>query len=635
MVRASLFLNRRFDRAQGLLRRVGELEAALADLSDKALERSSRALRYRSQAGESLVALVPEAFALVREASRRTIGLRHFDVQILGGIALCRRSVAEMQTGEGKSLTATLPLYLHALAGRGAHLATTNNYLARRDAEWMRPVYELLGMSVGLVESSSTTDERRTAYACDITYGTAKEFGFDFLRDLLRLRQQRSSRGSSLHELRGGPQPLASEPPVGRDPHFILVDEADSLLIDDAGTPLIISASGEDDGQRTLRYQYCAQASQRFRDVEHYEADVQRQNIALTAAGRQLARALPLPEGLATVGLPTLYADLERALRAARFFRIDQQYVVRDGEICIVDEFTGRIAEGRKWRSGLHQAVEAKEHLAITSDGGQAAHVTVQDFFMRYTHLAGMSGTVASSARELKRIYRLRTSVIPTNRPVVRHELPAQIFGTAQEKWVAIVDEVRQLHAQGRPVLVGTRSIDKSEDLSKLLAVAGIEHQVLNAHQVAREAEIVADAGQRGRVTVSTNMAGRGTDIVLGPGVAELGGLHVIATELHDARRVDLQLIGRCGRQGDPGTFRQYAALDDDLLERAWGDETAIRTAQRAQRSQDAGLRCLRRAQGELERQHFERRRELLWHEENVRRSRRQMGMDMHLDLSF
>jgi len=617
---------------------LAEVNAWAKDLENENAEQIRKrflALRYRAKSGEPRLRLLPETFALVREAARRTLGMRHFDVQIQGGIALNSQSVAEMQTGEGKTLTATLPMTLAALSGKGAHLATVNDYLARRDAEWMRPVYEYLGLTVGVVESQTQPAERRKAYGCDITYGTAKEFGFDFLRDRLMQRQAAESGLGLMAQLTG--EAPARTSCVQRGHFFGLVDEADSVLIDDAGTPLIISAlpTAEQRSEEDA-YRFAATATGHFVEDEHYHYQHDERTVQLTPAGQRLARSLKQPETLRDWSLVTLYEYLERAIRVRRDFHKDRQYVVRDGEIVIVDEFTGRLAEGRKWRSGIHQAVEAQEELKVTVDAGQAAQITVQDYFRRYQQIAGMTGTAATSAGELKKIYRLRVCVVPTNKQVARRQLPTAVFADEAAKWTAIVDEVRQVHQQGRPTLIGTRSIDKSEHLSRLLTEAGIPHQVLNAHQIAAEAEIIACAGESGRVTVSTNMAGRGTDIKLGPGVAELGGLHVIATEMHEAARIDRQLSGRCGRQGDPGTFRQYVSMDDELLKSGLGPERAQRIAQRyAGRQLPIAanvLRLFRRAQRRVERRHFRQRKALLYFEQQRRKMQHAMGHDPYLD---
>jgi len=612
------------------------MEPELQQLSDYDLRKRSLALRYRARSGEPLARLLPEAYALVREAGRRTMNMRHFDVQILGGIAMFNQSIAEMQTGEGKTLTATLPMYLHALAGRGCHLATVNDYLARRDAEWMEPVYKALGLTVGIIQTQMTQPQRRKAYACDVTYGTAKEFGFDFLRDRLLLRRISEGQNDLLGGMLGQGQGEGSEKPVQGDAYFALVDEADSILIDEARTPLIISALPTDEERLAVEcYKWSHSVVQEFVEDEDYEYDHDKKSVELTREGRQKVRMLPKPEAMDAIGMFHIYRYIERAIKVDREFILDRQYVVRDGEIVIVDEFTGRLAEGRKWRDGIHQAIEAKEGVEVTVATGQAARVTVQDFFLRYEHLAGMTGTGKNSARELRKIYRCRVVPIPTNRPAIRKQLPIRVFGTAEAKWLAIVDEVCEMHAQGRPVLIGTRSIDKSETLSKLLAARGIEHQVLNANHVEEEADIVARAGGVGKVTVSTNMAGRGTDIKLGEGVEELGGLHVICTEMHDSSRIDRQLLGRCGRQGDPGSYRQYLSLDDELLITGWGPEKGHRLEDLGKETPgplDAYAGLFYKAQQKVERRHFRDRRALMYFEKQRKKMQRAMGQDPYLD---
>jgi preprotein translocase subunit SecA len=619
-----------------LVGRIAALEADLTRLSDHELRKRSLSVRYRAKSQESLDSLMPEAYALVREAGRRTIQMRHFDVQVLGGIAMHHRSIVEMQTGEGKTLTATLPLYLYALAGKGAHLATVNDYLARRDAEWMRPIYELLGLSVGVVEAQMSPATRRKAYACDITYGTAKEFGFDFLRDRLLLRRIQEGLTDFLGGMLGQRASAGGEHPVQRAAHFVLVDEADSILIDEARTPLIISALPTEEERIAVEcYKWSAGAARQFVEDEHYDYDHEKQTVELTAAGRHLVRTIAKPTAMDSVGMFTIYEYMERAIKAEKSFLRDRQYVVRNGEVVIVDEFTGRLAEGRKWRDGLHQAVEAKENVKVTVATGQAARITVQDFFLRYDRLAGMTGTAVSSARELRKIYKVHVTAVPTNRPAIRQRLPTRVYGTTDQKWAAIVDEVRQLYHAGRPVLIGTRSIDKSEELSKLLSQAGVAHQVLNAHKLAEEAEIVGRAGLAGRVTVSTNMAGRGTDIRLGDGIADLGGLHVICTEMHDAARIDRQLVGRCGRQGDPGTFRQFLALDDDILLAGLGPRKSRRLkalGQGADSGFDHLVKLFRRSQCKIERRHFRDRRVLMYFEKERHNMHKQLGQDPYLD---
>ena len=589
----------RLARWKRLVPKITAMEPELIKLNDEQLRKRSLSLRYRAKSGEPLARILPEAYALVREAGRRTLNMRHFDVQILGGIAMFHESIVEMQTGEGKTLAATLPMYLYALVGKGCHLATVNDYLARRDAEWMSPLYRALGMTVGVVETQMSQDQRRKGYQCDVTYGTAKEFGFDFLRDRLLLRRIAEGQGDLLGGMLGH-RGETSEKPVQGAAYFALVDEADSILIDEARTPLIISALPTEEQKLEVEcHKWSSSMATEFVDEEDYDFDHEKKTVELTKDGRQKARSLFKPPELDTVGMVDMYRYIERSILVEREYKLDRQYVVRDGEIVIVDEFTGRLAEGRKWREGLHQAVEAKQGVEVTVAAGQAARVTIQDFFLRYERLAGMTGTAIDSAAELRRIYHCHVLPIPTNRPAIRQRLPTQVFGTEASKWQAVVEEVCQMHGQGRPVLIGTRSIDKSEILSRMLNERGIPHQVLNANHIAAEAEIVRQAGQQGKVTVSTNMAGRGTDIKLGSDVVDMGGLHVILTEMHDAARIDRQLSGRCGRQGDPGTYRQYLGLDDDLLLAGLGPKKSDRLkayGEKTERSFDSLSRLFRRA---------------------------------------
>jgi len=617
------------------LPKIASYEEQFKNLNTYDFRKHSLSLRYRVKSGESVDHILPEAFALVREAGRRTLNMRHFDVQMLGGIAMHNRSIAEMQTGEGKTLTATLPLYLAALEGKGAHLATVNDYLARRDADWMKPLYESLGITVGVIETPMGQPERRTAYNCDVTYGTSKEFGFDFLRDRLLLRRI----GEGQTDFLGGMLGLladSSEKPVQRAPFFVLVDEADSILIDEARTPLIISAlPSEAQLVAVEAYKWAASVATQFEVDEHYEYDHEKKSVELTPEGRRLVRVLPKPDAMHSVGMFTIYEHIERSIKVEREFFRDRQYVVRDGEVVIVDEFTGRMAEGRKWRAGLHQAIEASEEdVEVTVETGQAARVTVQDYFQLYPQLAGMTGTASNSAGELKKIYKLRVMQIPTNKPAIRKRLPDRVFGSSDMKWQAIAEEVAEVHATGRPVLIGTRSIDKSEHLSELLHAMGVEHDVLNANHIAAEAEIVSNAGRLNKVTVSTNMAGRGTDIKLGEGVAALGGLHVIVTEMHESARIDRQLAGRCGRQGDPGTFRIYLALEDELL-LGLGPDKAKRYRLQGEASPgscDHLNKLFQKSQTIMERRHFRDRKVLMYHEKERKKLQAQMGQDPYLD---
>jgi preprotein translocase subunit SecA len=500
----------------------------------------------------------------------------------------------------------------------------------------MGPVYRLLGLTVGVIQTQDPSDKRRQAYACDITYGTAKEFGFDFLRDRLLLRRMGRQQADFLGEGSNERWDASGEQPVQRGAYFVVVDEADSVLIDEARTPLIIGSLGDKAREQVVAtYQWAAEYAPKFQEDVHFDYDHDTKKVELTPVGRQLLRSLPQPEILRTVGLVDLYQYTERAVKVNRDYFLDREYVVRDGEIVIVDEFTGRLAEGRKWRDGIHQAIEAKERQEVTVPTGQAARITVQDLFLRYRYLSGMTGTARTAAREFRKIYKIRVIPIPTNRPVLRKRLPTRIFGTNDAKWSAIADEILELYQQGRPVLIGTRSIDKSEHLSRLLSERGLKHQVLNAREIAKEADIVALAGQTGKVTVATNMAGRGTDIKLGEGVPEVGGLHVIVTEMHDAARVDRQLCGRCGRQGDPGTFRFFLSLEDDILESGFGPKQAERYERMGASTNgrmDQLARTFRKAQRKVERRHFRDRSVLLYHEKQRKKMQREMGQDPYLD---
>jgi preprotein translocase subunit SecA len=626
--------------------RIDSLEESMKALDDTRLRRLGRSLSYRARAGEPTDELLIETFAATREAGRRTLGMRHYDVQLLAGIALVHGSIVEMQTGEGKTLVATLPLMLYALAGRGAHLATVNDYLAKRDAEWMQPIFKALGLSVGIVESEMDFKARRNAYAKDVTYGTAKEFGFDFLKDRLMQRELKEGRinlGATLMgEARSGDSKLLQRPYW-----FVLVDEADNVLIDEARTPLIISSPDGEMGEREQRkaalfHFACKLADTMVEDV-HYEYDPQKRSAELLGVGRSNIRASTRPRLVDSVSMLELYDSVELALRGKIAFIRDRHYVVRDKkdepgqEIVIIDEFTGRIAEGRSWRDGLHQAVEAKEGLEVkTGRGGHAARITIQDLFARWPNLAGMTGTIATSAGEIGRTYDVGIAIVPTNRPAIRQRLKPKVCKSYDEKLLEIVRDIKDVHITGRPILVGTRSIDKSEDLSKILTSEGLTHTVLNARNVASEAEIVAAAGGRNQITVSTNMAGRGTDIKLGDGVEELGGLHVICTELHDSARIDRQLVGRCGRQGDPGTWRQFLAVDDDILVEGYGPKRAKRIGRRLQRqikgNPERLLAFFQRAQQRVEARHRRQRRALEYMERQKAESHIQMSQDPYLD---
>lgn len=619
-----------------VVEQIGRLDKEFRELSDQKLHNRSLSLRYRAKSGESLDRLLPEAFALVTESAARALGMRHFPVQYLGGIAIHRGCIAEMETGEGKTLTATLPLYLNALAGRGVHLATANDYLAVRDADWMRPVFNLLGMTVGAIQSNMSPEARRDAYLKDVTYGTAREFGFDFLRDRMLARQIEAGRQDTMAEMLGLETSNSSERAVQRGLPFVVIDEADNILIDEARTPLVISAIGQGDSQTAIDcYRWSAATADRFQEERDYLFDRKRRKIELTAQGRKLARSLPGPENLVAIGQTQLYEYVERAIKVSNEFHRDKQYVVRDGEVVIVDEHTGRLSEGRRWSGGIHQAVEAKEGLDITLQNGHAAQITVQELCSHYGRLSGMTGTAATAAAEFRKVYGMPVVRIPTHRPGGRQQLPDLVFATAKEKWDAIVEETRAMHTAGRPVLIGTRTIDQSELLSQRLDAVEISHRVLNARQLAQEAEIVTQAGQPGRVTVATNMAGRGTDIALEEGVATAGGLHVICSEMHDAGRIDRQLVGRCARQGDPGSFRRYFSFEDEVLTTAYGharaEELRARSASETVPSGRA-VSLFEAAQRKVERKHFDDRRLLMHYVKQRKERQTAMGQDPYLD---
>ena len=552
------FLNKLLRAGEGRLLRRLELvaeettawEPTIEELSDDALRAKTAEFRARLAEGEDLDDILPEAFACVREASKRTLGMRHFDVQLVGGAVLHEGAIAEMKTGEGKTLVATLPLYLNALEGGGSHLVTVNDYLARRDAEWMRPVYEALDMTVGVIEAQMDPAERKAAYACDITYGTNSEFGFDYLRDNLA---------------------VDIEDTVQRPHVYAIVDEVDSILVDEARTPLIIAGQPEESSDT---YYTFAKIVKAFKIGEDYEVDEKRKTAAPTEQGvAKTEKALGI-ENLYAPGSSQMVNHLIQALRAESLYSSGVEYLVVDGEVKIVDEFTGRIMEGRRWSEGLHQAVEAKENVKIEAENVTVATVTIQNYFRLYEKLAGMTGTALTEANEFHEIYGLEVVPIPTNVPVTRLDQNDLIYKTEDEKFRAVVNDIAERHAEGQPVLVGTISVEVSERVSDLLQRKGIPHNVLNAKtgQEGQEAQIIKDAGARGAVTIATNMAGRGVDIKLGDGVIDKGGLYVIGTERHESRRIDNQLRGRSGRQGDPGETRFFLSAEDQLVRLFAGD---------------------------------------------------------------
>jgi preprotein translocase subunit SecA len=594
---------REMKRLSLILDEVNALEETVSKMTDAQLAARTPYFREKLELGAAVDDVMAEAFAVVREAARRTVNMRPFDVQILGGLVLHEGKIAEMKTGEGKTLAATMPLYLNALEGKGAHLVTVNDYLARRDAEWMGPIYRMLGMNVGVVVHGLDDDERRKAYHCDITYGTNNEFGFDYLRDNMKF---------TLEEY------------VQRDFHYAIVDEVDSILIDEARTPLIISGASE---ESTDKYYRINQVIPHLRKDKDYTVEEKSRTVVLTEEGVARVETYLKVQNLFDPRNIELLHHTNQALKAHALFKRDVDYVVKDGEVIIVDEFTGRVMPGRRYSDGLHQALEAKEKVKIERENQTLASITFQNFFRMYKKLAGMTGTADTEAAEFEKIYKLEVLVVPTNKPMIREDHTDVIYKTEQEKFNAVIEEIREMHEAGRPVLVGTISIEKSELLSKYLSRTGIKHHVLNAKHHEREAEIIAEAGQRGQVTISTNMAGRGTDIKLGEGVADLGGLHILGTERHESRRIDNQLRGRSGRQGDKGSSRFYLSLEDDLLrifgaERISGimDKIGIEEGQPIEHKMIS--KAIENAQKRVEGQNFDMRKHLLEFDDVMNRQR-------------
>ena len=590
---------------QEFIERVNAAAAGLAGLSNQQIRDTVPELRRRLYSEGLKDELVAQVFAIAREAADRLLRMRPFDVQLVGGRVMLEGKIAEMETGEGKTLTATLPACAAALAGIPVHIVTVNDFLVMRDAAWMKPVYAFFGLKVGTITEGMQPDERRVAYGCDITYCTNKQLVFDYLKDRLMLGQE----ARPLHlQIEG----LHAEFPrtrrlLLRGLCFVIVDEADSVLIDEARTPLIISSAGDTSHAKQI-YGEAVALARLLRTGTDFVIHPRDREIDLTEAGKRRAAELAEPYGGVWIGPRRREELVRRALSALYLFQRDKHYLVRGEKIQIVDEYTGRVMADRSWERGLHQMIEAKEGVSITGQQETLARISYQRFFRRYLRIAGMTGTAREVARELWSVYGLAVVTIPTNRPVRRQQLEDEVHVTAAQKWTAIVESVRAHHAAGRPVLVGTRSVAASEHLSELLTAAELPHQVLNARQDQEEAKVVANAGERGRITVATNMAGRGTDIKLGPGVAELGGLHVLATERHDARRIDRQLFGRGGRQGDPGSYQAIVSLEDEIVHEVFG-RYAVPVGKRAPR---AGRLLVGAAQHMAERHNARTRRELL-----------------------
>ena len=594
---------RELKRLQPLVERINALETEVQAMSDEQLKAQTPKFKERIERGEPLDDLLPEAFAAVREASLRALKMRHFDVQLIGGIVLHEGKIAEMKTGEGKTLVATLPAYLNGLTGKGVHIVTVNDYLASRDTEWMGHIYRFLGLSMGTIVHGMDDVERQAAYAADITYGTNNEFGFDYLRDNMKFDHK------SLV------QPMLN---------FAIVDEVDSILIDEARTPLIISGPAE---KSTDLYYQVNGLIPRLSDANHYSIDEKARSATLTEEGVARCEQLLKVDNLFDPRYIELLHHINQALKAHTLFKRDVDYIVKDGEVIIVDEFTGRLMPGRRYSEGLHQALEAKEDVKIENENQTLATITFQNYFRMYDKLAGMTGTADTEAPEFKKIYDLEVMVIPTNMPMIRTDFPDAIYKTRRDKFDAVLDEIKELNTNGQPVLVGTISIDVSENLSKKLKKRGIKHSVLNAKNHEGEAEIIAMAGQPGAVTISTNMAGRGTDIVLGEGVTGLGGLHIMGTERHESRRIDNQLRGRSGRQGDPGSSRFYLALEDDLL-RIFGGQRITGIMEKLGMPDGEPIehnmisRAIENAQGRVEGHNFEIRKQLLEYDDVMNQQR-------------
>src|SRR5262245_254269 len=656
-------------------------EKEFSRLSDAEILALGQRFKGRSRGGESLDRLLPEVFGLICVASMRRLGMRPFDVQLAAGVVLHHSALAEVATGEGKALIATLPVTLNALLGKGVHVTTVNDYLARRDAEWTSPIYSALGLSVGFLQMKMSDDDRVAAYKADITYGTASEFGFDFLRDRLKFKGGQAQVLPFWAPWMGNGQfERPADPRVQRGHHYALVDEADNIFIDEARTPLIISSpTRQASDEEAVVYHWADNLAKMMALNHHFILDIKKQKIELTEDGRTLVRYSNPPVGPHSHAMDKLHEHVERALHANYRFRRDQHYLIENNKVVIIDEFTGRRMPDRHWREGLHQACEAKEKVPVTVAADHAAQITFQSYFRLYDKLAGMTGTGAQNFWEIRRVYKIWVVCVPTNKPCIREHLPDRVFPTEDAKFDAIVESVKELHAKGRPILIGTRSVEKSENLSRRLNTAGIPHRVLNARPdiADREAEIVAQAGRIGGVTIATNMAGRGTDILLGGNpeplawaklrgqyptrldvpadiwhrtvqeireqetmaaesqqVVEAGGLRVLGTERHEATRIDRQLQGRAARQGDPGSCQFFLALDDELLE-GLGPSKQESLRERGVRGGADWLSyhpSFMKAQRKLERRHYRQRVDLMIYEKNRQEILKDLGADPYVD---
>ncbi len=630
--------DRRLAKAALCIPSIRAYEAEYLNLNEDELRKVAARLRGRARGGENLDRLLPEAFGLVSVAAQRALKMRPFDVQLAAGAAMHYRSLVELATGEGKTLTASLPTFLNALTGKGVHVATVNDYLAKRDAEWIGPVYTLLGMSVGVLQIQMPEDQRKKMYQCDITYGTASEFGFDFLRDQMKLRGGQGGAPPFWSAWSGDANAgVNMDPKIQRELNFAIVDEADSIFVDEARTPLIISTpTREATPDEAVVYVWANEVVKSFVRNEHFTYDEKKDKVELTEAGRQAARYSNPPTGEHSHAMDKLHEALEKAVQAHYRFLLDQHYMINsEKKIVIIDEFTGRPMPDRHWRDGLHQACEAKEGVPITMASDHAAKITFQSYYRLYKKLAGMSGTLLQNFWELRRVYKIWVVQVPTNRLCIRLHHSDRVLPSEEAKFDAIREEVKRLMMLGRPVLIGSRSVEVSEKLSERLSAENIPHQVLNARQNEQEAQVIAAAGQPGKVTIATNMAGRGTDIKLGRGIAAAGGLAVIGTERHEARRIDRQLIGRSARQGDPGTGQFFLSLEDELLE-ALGPRRQNRLIAMAKAGGnvdwDRFVPMFFKAQKKVEKKHFKQRLDLMFHEKQRKETLEDLGADPYVD---
>jgi preprotein translocase subunit SecA len=594
---------REIKRLMKTVQHINELEQDISTLTDADLQGKTSEFRRRADEGESIEQLLPEAFAVTREAAKRVLNMRHFDVQILGGVVLHQGRIAEMKTGEGKTLVATLPAYLNAITGKGVHIITVNDYLAERDSEHMGQVFSFLGLTVGLNLHGRSHEEKKAAYAADITYGTNNEFGFDYLRDNMVLYKEQM---------------------VQRPLNYAIIDEVDSILVDEARTPLIISGQA---AKSTELYSLAARFASRLNEEEDFTVDVKARSVTLTETGVSKAEKAFNITNLYDHEHVTINHHITQALKAKVIMKRDVDYVIQDGEVIIVDEFTGRLMHGRRYSDGLHQSIEAKEGLKVQNESMTLATITFQNYFRMYQKLAGMTGTAKTEEEEFRRIYGLDVVVVPTNRPMIREDMPDIVYKTEASKHRAVIHEITERHAQGQPILVGTVSIENSEKLADLLKRKGIAHKVLNAKYHKEEAEIISQAGQHGAVTIATNMAGRGTDIVLGSGVTERGGLHIMGTERHESRRIDNQLRGRSGRQGDPGSSQFFLSLEDELMRR-FGSENIVGMMERLGFEEDQPIesrmitKAVESAQKRVEGNNFDIRRIVLQYDDVMNQQR-------------